>query len=112
MTLKKIRDEAMMLRPLLMLPLYLRILLMWPVVFSAVSSYHGAYAQIEQEEQLQTPEELPQQSPSPPLQPQPQPQQQSPLSPPPETIPVGMSPLGIAFNPENGDMYVTNFYSG
>src|SRR5215212_6367386 len=106
MTLKKIRDEAMMLRPLLMLPLYLRILLMWPVVFSAVSSYHGAYAQIEQEEQLQTPEELPQQSPSPPLpspplQQQPQPQQQSPLSPPPETIPVGMSPLGIAFNPEN-----------
>src|SRR5215208_2290940 len=100
MTLKKIRDEAMMLRPLLMLPSYLRILLMWPVVFSAVSSYHGAYAQIEQEEQLQTPEELPQpqqQSPSPPLpspplpspplqqQPQPQPppqlQQQAPLPP-------------------------------
>ena len=28
------------------------------------------------------------------------------------TIQVGISPLGIASNPENGNLYVTNFYSG
>jgi YVTN family beta-propeller protein len=29
-----------------------------------------------------------------------------------DTIQVGISPLGIAINPENGNLYVTNFYSG
>ncbi|MGB7557363.1 MAG: YncE family protein, partial [Nitrososphaeraceae archaeon] len=28
-----------------------------------------------------------------------------------DTIQVGISPLGIAVNPENGNLYVTNFYS-
>ena len=29
-----------------------------------------------------------------------------------DTIQVGISPLGIAINPDNGNIYVTNFYSG
>ena len=27
------------------------------------------------------------------------------------TIPVGTQPVGVAFNPDNGDLYVTNFSS-
>jgi YVTN family beta-propeller protein len=27
------------------------------------------------------------------------------------TVPVGLSPFGIAFNPQNGNVYITNFYS-